>query len=56
LQKVDDPGHPGTPNQRAAAVAFGALQYDPARNKKNILSSASLINRFDRAYPYIIKV
>jgi hypothetical protein len=28
--KVDDPGHPGTPNLRVAAVAFAALQYDTA--------------------------
>jgi hypothetical protein len=52
---VDSVGHHGTPNQRAAAVAFAALQFDTAKNKTQILSSASLIDRFNEAYPYIIK-
>jgi thiol:disulfide interchange protein len=50
--QVDDIGHHGTPNQRAAAVAFVALQIDSARNKNQILS---FISRFNRVYPYIIQ-
>jgi hypothetical protein len=50
---VDSVGHHVTPNQRAAAVAFAALQFDTAKNKTRILSSASLIDRFNGAYPYI---
>jgi hypothetical protein len=53
--QFDNPGHHGTPNQRAAAVAFAALQVDAARNKNKILSSGSFINRFNRALPYIIQ-
>jgi hypothetical protein len=53
--EFDNPGHHGTPNQRAAAVAFAALQVDATRNKIRILSSGSFINRFNRALPYIIQ-
>ncbi len=49
---VDDPGHHGTPSQRARAAAWGAAL--AKSNGMNVLPSLSVMAKFDTALPGIL--
>lgn len=47
----DQPGHHGTPNQRARAVEFGYRLQEDARPRGHVLPAATFIARVDEAIP-----